>query len=286
MTRDPSRSIVPADTPFRGAKARKYALTAYAVLFFSFLYLPILLLVLLSVNDSQVMAPSFQGFTWRWYGVVFSSARLLHSIGASLMIGIASSVIATALAVLLALGLRRNIPFKSFILKVILLPILIPGVVAGVVYQMFFGYVGLTPDLWLTVLPVHITWVLPFAFLTVFPRIQGLDRGLEEAAADLGASGFTVFRRIVLPLIRPSIVATILFGFTLSFDEFVRTYFVVGDDLTVPVYLWNMLAEEMAPFLPAVGVVITLISVLASLLGFLMNSWARRRGTFLGDEHV
>lgn len=262
-----------------GATLRGCALGAYAALFFAVLYLPMLLLGVLSVNDSQTMSASFQGFTWRWYETVAASQPLVQAIRNSMVIGLLSSVIAVALAVTLALGFREDIPFKPLLLKIILLPILIPGIVAGVIYLMYFGYSGVSPGLFTTVLPAHVTWVLPFAFLTIFPRIQGLDRSLEEAAMDLGATRPAVFRRIILPIIRPGIIATTLFGFTLSFDEFIRTFMIVGRDRTIPVHLWELLSDQMAPFLPAVGVVVTLISVLVSLLGFIVSSWVDRTKT-------
>jgi ABC-type spermidine/putrescine transport system permease subunit II len=261
-----------------GSMFRTYALAVYVCGFFCFLYLPILLLVILSVNDSQVMTATFQGFTWRWYKAVAADPGLVGSIFNSMALGLVSSSIATAFAVLLALGFRHDFPLKPLLMKIILLPILIPGVVAGVVFLMFFGYGGIAPGLWTTVLSAHVTWVLPFAFLTIFPRINGLDRKLEEAAMDLGATRPMVFRRVTLPLIRPAIVATVLFGFTLSFDEFIRTFFISGRNRTVPVYLWELLSDQMAPFLPAVGVVVTAISVLASLIGFLVSAWAGRKG--------
>ncbi|MEP9368565.1 ABC transporter permease [Xanthobacter sp. VNH20] len=260
------------------SRLRSYLLTAYVTFFFCFLYLPILLLIALSVNDSQVMTATFHGFTWRWYETVVATEGLVRSIFSSLVLGLVSSSIATGLAVLMALGFRHDFPLKPLMMKIILLPILIPGVVSGVVFLMFFGYAGISQGLWTTVLPAHVTWVLPFAFLTVFPRINGLDRSLEEAAMDLGATRPMVFRRVILPQIQPAIVATILFGFTLSFDEFIRTFFISGRDRTVPVYLWELLSDQMAPFLPAVGVVVTAISVFASLLGFVVSAWAGRKG--------
>lgn len=275
---EPTRSTARQNA---GVAFRKFALVFYVVLFFCALYLPILLLMFLSVNNSDVMSASFQGFTWRWYQTVAASEGLLRSIFNSMAIGLLSSAIATAIAVMLALGFRHEFRFKSLLMQVILLPILIPGVVAGVVYLMFFGYAGISPGLWTTVLPTHVTWVLPFAFLTIFPRIHGLDRSLEEAAMDLGATRPMVFRRVVLPLIQPGIIATVLFGFTLSFDEFIRSFFVVGRERTVPVYLWDLLSDQMAPYLPAVGVVVTVISVVASLLGFIVSAWAGRRTTHL-----
>lgn len=257
-------------------RARRCALAAYACLFYAFLYLPILLLVALSFNDSQVIGLPFQGATLRWYEEVLGTPALMGAILNSMLLGAASATIATVLALLLALGFRAEFPLKGLLMKMLLLPILIPGIVGGIVHLIFFGLAGVPVGLWTTALPAHVTWVLPFAFLTLFPRLHGFDRSLEEAAMDLGAPPLSVFRLVVLPLIRPGIVATALFAFTLSFDEFIRTLFVVGNDRTVPVHLWTLLSDQMAPFLPAVGVVVMAISVLVSTLGFAVSARADR----------
>jgi ABC-type spermidine/putrescine transport system permease subunit II len=277
MRQAPIQVALPRRAPHVGAALRKWMLIGYVGAFFCALYLPIGLLVFLSVNDSRAMSASFGGFTGRWYETVFSSPPLLRSIFSSMWVGFLSSAVAVALAVTLALGLRQDFPLKRMLMKLVLVPILVPGIVVGVVSTMFFGFLAIPNGLWTTVLPTHITWVLPFAFLTIFPRVHGFDRSLEEAAMDLGATRLLVFRRIVWPLLRPSILATFLFGFTISFDEFIRTFFIVGPELTVPVHLWQLLSNQMAPFLPAVGVVIALISVVASVAGFLASAWAQNR---------
>ena len=264
------------DVRQRGERLRRLLLWGYAGLFYCFLYLPILLLVLLSFNDSQTIGLPFQGVTLRWYEEVLGSPDMLRSILNSVMLGIVSATVVTLLAVLMALGFRQEFPFKAVLMKIILLPILIPGIVGGVIYLVFFGFAEVEFGVWSTALPVHITWVLPFAFLTLFPRVHGLDRSLEEAAADLGARPLTVFTRVVLPIIKPGVIATAMFAFTLSFDEFIRTLFIIGNQRTVPVHLWTLLSDQMAPFLPAVGVVITVISMLVSGLGFAASARAGR----------
>jgi len=261
-----------------GERVRRVALGVYAGLFYCFLYLPIVLLVVLSFNDSQSIGLPLQGATLRWYAEVLGSSEMRASIANSVLLGIVSASIATLLALLLALGFRQDFPLKSLLMKVILLPILIPGIVSGVIYLIFFGYGEVRFGVWTSTLPVHITWVLPFAFLTLFPRVHGFDRSLEEAAADLGARPLTVFSRVVFPLIKPGIVATAMFAFTLSFDEFIRTLFVIGSQRTVPVHLWTLLSDQMAPFLPAVGVVIMAISMLVSFVGFAAAARTGRAG--------
>lgn len=261
----------------RVGRLRATALSVYAGLFYTVLYLPILLLVVLSFNDAQAIGLPFQGGTLRWYEQVFGSPEMLTSIANSVGLGIASAFIATVLALMLALGFRSDFAFKSLLMKVILLPILIPGIVGGVIYLIFFGYAEVQFGVWSTALPVHVTWVLPFAFLTLFPRLHGFDKSLEEAAADLGARPWMTFRRITFPIIKPGVVATAMFAFTLSFDEFIRTLFSIGNERTVPVHLWSLLSDQMAPFLPAVGVVIMAISMMVSLTGFALSARADRR---------
>jgi ABC-type spermidine/putrescine transport system permease subunit II len=256
---------------------RQKALWLYAGAFYFFLYAPILSLFVLSFNDSQLLGLPLKGFTLRWYEEVIRSPELMRALWNSFAIGIASSAIATAIALLMAIAFRREFPLKSLLMKVILLPILIPGIVSGVIFLAFFGYLEVPFGLWTTALIVHVTWVLPFAFLTLYPRLHGLDRSFEEAAMDLGAPPLVVFRRVLLPMIQPAIVATMLFGFTLSFDEFIRTFLVIRSERTIPVHLWTLLVGEMAPYLPAVGVVVMVVSIIASALGFAASAREHRR---------
>ncbi len=243
-------------------------LWAYAVTFYLFLYGPMLVVAVLSVNDSEIVGLPLKGFTLEWYRVVFERPELLSALLNSLALGAVTALIATALALLLALGFRYRFPLKGALLNLILLPIILPGVVAGTVLLIFFGMLGVRPSLWTTVLPVHVNWVLPFAFLTLYPRLHRFDRALEEAAMDLGARPLTVFRKIVLPLVKPGIIASVLFAFSLSFDEFVRTLFVIGFDQTLPVRFWSMILETLSPELSAVAVLIIVISVVTSIVGF------------------
>jgi spermidine/putrescine transport system permease protein len=246
----------------------------YAATVYLFLYGPMLVIAVLSVNDSQIVGLPLRGFTFEWYRLVFARPELLRALLNSLALGAVTAVVATTLALLLAFGFRYRFPLKGVLLNLILVPIILPGVVAGITLLIFFGMMGVRPSLWTTVLPVHVNWVLPFAFLTLYPRLHRFDRSLEEAAMDLGARPMTVFRTIVLPLVRPGIVASVLFAFSLSFDEFVRTLFVVGFDHTLPVRFWFMILETLSPELSAMAVMIILISVGTSIVAF---AFANRR---------
>jgi len=251
--------------------------TCYAALFYAFLYLPVAVLVVLSFNDSPAMGFPLLGVTTRWYGAVLADRELAAALVNSLLVGAASATVATALALLIGLGLRREFPLKSLVFPVILVPLVMPGIVSGVLLLVYAGLAGIKFGLWTTVLPAHVTWVLPFAFLTLQPPVQRLDRALEEAAMDLGARPGQVFRTVMLPILRPAMLATLLFSFTISFDEFVRTLFVISSDRTVPTYLWVLIVERTAPFLPAVGVVLMILSMSIATAGFLLGR--RNSGT-------
>jgi spermidine/putrescine transport system permease protein len=263
----------------RGKRTNFYqiALWTYAAIFFAFLYGPLLMIIFLSLNDSKITGFPFRGFTLRWYELVLQSQPLLAALANSVYVGIASAIIATALALMLALAFRHDFRGKRIMLYLIIAPIIIPGIIGGIVLLIFFGYLGVRPSLFTTVLVAHVNWVLPFAFLTLYPRLHKFDRSLEEAAMDLGARDWQVFSEIVFPIIRPGVVATALFAFSLSFDEFIRTIFTVGSDRTIPVQFWVLLVEELTPELPAMAVLVVLLSIFTSLIGFLFIRRADRK---------
>jgi len=253
------------------------ALIIYTTAFYLFLYGPIAIIVLLSFNNSEITGLPFRGATTHWYEVVFARPDLMSALFNSVALGFISAAIATAMAFFLGLSFRRGYVGQQLVLGLVLLPIILPGILGGIVLLIFFGYLGIRPSLYTTVLVAHINWVLPFAFLTLNARLQGFDRAVEEAAMDLGARTYQVMARVVLPIIRPALIATLLFSFSLSFDEFIRTLFVMGYDRTVPVVLWSAIVDRLAPELPAMAVITILISTAGSLCGFAFAARAGKR---------
>jgi len=251
--------------PFR---AWKVALWVYAGTFFFVLYAPLVTIAVLSFNESEITGFPIAAFSLRWYRAVLGNPVLLAAFWHSVVVGVATALVATALALGLALAFRHDFRGKGVLLNLVLVPLVIPGIIGGIVLLIFFGYAEVRSSLMSTVLVAHVNWVLPFAFLTLYPRVHRFDQTLEEAAMDLGAHPRQIFLRIVLPIIRPGIIATALFSFSLSFDEFIRTVFVVGEERTVPVQFWTMIVDRLAPELPAMAVVIILISMAVALLGF------------------
>jgi spermidine/putrescine transport system permease protein len=263
-----------------GAIPRGYriALGIYAAVFYFVLYGPLVMIAVLSFNQSNIIGFPIRGFSLAWYEKVFRTPEFMAAFFNSVVIGVVAALIATALALCLALGFRREFPLKTALFNLVLAPIVMPGIVGGIVLLLFFGYLGFRPSLWTTVLVAHVNWVLPFAFLALYPRVHNFDRSLEEAAMDLGARSLGVFWHVVYPIIRPGLIATFLFSFSLSFDEFIRTLFVTGYDRTVPVMFWSMIVDELSPELPAMAVIIILVSATTSLFGVLASRGAGRTG--------
>lgn len=255
--------------PYRGLKI---LLNCYTIGLLCILYLPLVVVGILSFSETGSMSFPMGEPTTRWYHEVFSNHALLTSLVRSLTLGIATAVISTSLALMMALAFRHDSKLKVMALGLIFLPLLLPGVVGGAVLFVFYSLVGVQNGIWTTVLPSHIIYVLPFAFLTLMPRMQGFNRQIEEAAIDLGARTRQVFTLIIWPMLRPAIFATALFAFTLSFDEFIRTLFVSGYDRTVPVLFWTTITDQGAPYLPAMAVVIMTVSLTASAIGFSLGN--------------
>lgn len=259
------------------SKLWRGTLWTYAMIFYVVLYVPILIMVALSFNDSPAVGLPFRAFTLKWYSEAFQGGQFMEALWNSVLMGVSSAIIGTTLALLITLGMRHRFPLKNGVLPLVLIPIVTPGIVAGILMLVFVGLTGIPYGLWTAVLPAHITWVTPFAFLTLYPLVRRFDRSLEEAAMDLGANPWNVFRRVMFPIIRPALIATLLFSFTISFDEFIRTLFVISSHRTVPVYLWVLVTEQVSPFLPAIGVLMVVISMSVAGVGFLVVGRSNRR---------
>jgi len=233
----------------------------YASLLLVFLYLPIITIAVLSFHDSPVNALPWQGFTSRWYARALTNPDLAKAFLNSLLLGMAVGLCAAATATAMALAFR--IPFygKTLVLALILMPLMTPPLVHGVSLVLFWRLNGLALSITSSVFVGHLTFVLPFVFLTIFPRVHRFDRSLEHAAMDLGATRAQTFWRITFPLMRPGIIAGGVLGFTLSFDEFLRTFFLTSRELTLPLYLWTLVTNDLSPQSSAVATMVVLFSL-------------------------
>jgi spermidine/putrescine transport system permease protein len=254
---------VPVPRRRRGllAFAREHLLTAYAILAFVYLLLPIAVVIAFSFNDPQGRFNYvWQGFTldhWRNWDAV---PGLRDAIVLSLQVALISSLLATVLGTLIGLALvRYGFRGRGATNLLIFLPMSTPEIVLGASLLALFLNLHLATG-FTTIVIAHIMFNISFVVVTVKARLVGFDRHLEEAAMDLGANEWTTFRKVTLPLIAPGILAAFLLAFALSVDDFVITYFNSGSEVTFPLFVWGA-ARVGAP--PQVNVIGTAIFVLA-----------------------
>jgi ABC-type spermidine/putrescine transport system permease subunit II len=251
------------------------AFTAIAALVLSFLYVPVLTLIILSFNNSVGVSLPWAGFTVRWYIEALSNIGAFNAFGNSIKLGIGVGIISTLIGLLAGLAFRRAIAGRPVVLASLLIPLLIPGIVLAVAQAVLWNVAGWTMQLWSSTLIGHLVYTCPFAFLTIFPRLHRFDPNIEYAAMDLGASPAVTFATIVLPQIAPGLIASFLFCFTLSFDEFVRTLFLIGTENTLPIYLWSIILNNPSPQTSAIAILSMAFSLVTVAVGSLL---LRRRG--------
>jgi spermidine/putrescine transport system permease protein len=255
----------------RRARLMRGALTGWGCLMYAFLFAPVLLLVLLSFNRNRYGSFPITGFTTEWYSSVLQSPDLQTAIKTSLVIAAEVTGIGAVVGTAAAFPLvRSRLRFRSLLRVAFTLPIMIPGVLIGVSLLSFFTnvlHLQLTTQ---TAVIGQSVYTTPYVLLIVAARLQGLDRSLERAASDLGANAFQRFFRIVLPLIAPAIFAGALFAFTMSLDEFVITYFVIGAQITLPIYIYTQIKFGITPAINAVATILIVGSLSISGLGLLM----------------
>ncbi|MDX2188132.1 MAG: ABC transporter permease [Opitutaceae bacterium] len=250
-----------------GQKALKLGLRTWTILGFLFLYLPIAVLVVYSFNSSRLGA-EWQGFTWKWYAQLSAHKQLLRAAQNSLVVAtvttLASIVLGTGGAWLLH---RYRYRAADSLQTLIALPMVMPEILMGVSLLVFFTTIGMNLG-FTTVIIAHTTFCFPFVLVAVQARLKGLDPSLEEAALDLGATPWRAFWLVILPCLRPAILAGALMAFTLSMDEIIVTYFTSSAaSATLPMRIFGMAKVGLNPMLNALStlfIVVTAAVVLFS----------------------
>jgi spermidine/putrescine transport system permease protein len=258
------RGSRPAALSRAWAFVRHHVLTAYSILFFAYLMLPIAVVVVFSFNR-----PAGR-FNYTWKHFTFGNWTHWNAIpgiqGAlelSLEIALAASLIATGLGTLMALALvRYGFRGRGTTNLVVFLPLATPEVVLGAsLLTLFLNFSSaFTLGFW-TILIAHVMFCVSFAVVTVKARLISFDRHLEEAAMDLGANEWTTFWKVTLPLIAPAILASLLLCFAISVDDFVVTYFVAGTRTTFPIFVWGAARVATPPQINVIGTAIFGIAV-------------------------
>lgn len=248
---------------------KKNSLTSiiYLCLIYTFLYLPILILIVFSFNSSKVNA-LWQGFTFKWYLKLLNDKQILNALKNTLIVAFTSTIISTILGTLTAVGMYKfKFKGKKVLDGLLYIPVVIPEIVLGIALLAFFSMVKVSLGL-PTLIIAHVTFCIPFVVIVVKSRIAGFDISLEEAAMDLGATKLKTFTNITLPIIMPGIIAGILLSFTLSMDDVITSFFVYGpESATLPIKIFSMVKTGVSPEINALSTIMLLVTLSLALLG-------------------
>jgi spermidine/putrescine transport system permease protein len=259
------------------ARVTRWLLSTYALLVYVFLFFPIVLLVLFSFNANRYGTFPITGWTLTWYRQAFSDYQVHDAVSTTLKVALQVTLVSTVVGTCAAFPLvRSRLPFREGIRIIFILPIMIPGLLIGVSLLVLFTgtfHWTLSPE---TAVIGQSVYTTPFVILLVAARLQGFDTALERAAADLGANAFQRLRRVVLPLILPAIVAGALFAFTLSLDEFIITYFLIGGHNTLPIFIYTQVKFGITPEVNAVATMLLGASLLLLAIAFALPQLVRR----------
>ncbi|MGI6853938.1 ABC transporter permease [Mesorhizobium sp. 1B3] len=248
-------------------------LTALTALVYIFMFAPIIVVVVLSFNAADYGGFPFTGLSFRWFSKLVQNEAIVGAFVTSATLGVLTSLIGTLVAMLAALALvRHRVDGSKMIGLLAIAPLLIPETVLAVGLLLLLRALDL-PKTFLLLLAGHILITLPFALLVLQARLAGLGRSFEEAASSLGASAFSVFREITLPLSLPAMFAAILFSFTISFDNLTASLFWRPSGVeTVPTQIFAMLKDSVSPEINALGTVMVAVTVGLSLLAGAVSS--------------
>lgn len=262
-------------------------LAVFLALFIIFLYGPFIVMGILSFQQGPEGGPQFPIISWStfWYQHVLGLAPptrvaplpIGEALLRSLTLAFATMVVSTVLGTLTAQAFRSQFKGSGFVFYLVVLGMMVPGVLLGLGMSLVANNVGVARTWWGTAFVLHVVYTFPFAFLVMLAIFNRFDARVEEAAWALGVPPVRTFRKVTFPIIFPGILSAMLFAFTLSYDEFPRTLFTGGSEVTMPIAIYGTFAVEIHPNLFAFGVLTTLFSfALLAVYGILMTASVRR----------
>lgn len=254
----------------------------YMSLVIAFLYLPILVLIIFSFNDTKSRSV-FTGFTFDWYKKLFENELIMTSLGNTIIVAVVASVIATILGTAAAVGISkmRKLP-KATIMQVTNIPIMNPEIVTGVSLMLLFVFFAARMNFefgFRTLIIAHITFDVPYVVLNVMPKIRQLDANMYEAAQDLGCGPIRSFFKVILPEIMPGIISGFLMAFTFSLDDFVVSYFTSGATAqTLPLTIYAMTRRKVSPEINALSTIIFMVILVVLIVKNFVERGSAKKG--------
>ena len=247
-------------------KGYRVGLSVISWALYIFMYLPILVVAVFSFNLSKY-STTWTGFTTKWYAILFSNQLALSAAKNTLILAGWSTLLSTLLGTMLGYALHRyRFPGKKVVGWAMYIPVVIPDILMAVALVLFYGMLRDSLGIFQlglgTMIFSHITFQIPFVAIVVRSRMVGLDPALEEAARDLGASGWRVFRYVTLPLTLPGIISGALLAFTLSLDDFVVSFFTSGPgSTTLPILIYSSVKRGITPDINALSTIMVALSI-------------------------
>ncbi|MEM1267201.1 MAG: ABC transporter permease [Pseudomonadota bacterium] len=268
-------------------KSLRLLLAVYTALFIAFLYGPFIVMGILSFQKGPDGGPQFPIIEWStfWYQHVLGFAPpsrvaplpIGEALTRSLTLAFATMVVSTVLGTLTAQAFRTRFKGSGIVFYLVVLGMMVPGVLLGLGMALVASQMGIDRNWWSTAFVLHVVYTYPFAFLVMLAIFNRFDKSIEEAAWALGVPPGRTFRKVTFPIIFPGVLSAMLFALTLSYDEFPRTLFTGGSDVTMPIAIYGTFAVEIHPNLFAFGVLTTLFSfALLAVYGILMGISVRK----------
>ena len=262
-------------------KKKQPIFNIYIVLMLIFFYLPIIYTIFYSFNETKSLT-HFSGFSLRWYEKMFADRTMMEAIWYTFIIAIIATVVSTIVGTITAIGLSKSKRIVQNIVEQINnLPIMNPEIVTAVGLLMLFASIKGIEKGFVTLLLAHIMFCIPYVILSVTPKLRTLDPNLTEAAMDLGATPWQALTKVIVPQIMPGIVSGALIAFTMSFDDFVISYFVTGNGVNnISTLVWTM-SKRINPSINALStiiiVIITIGLILANVVPLLKDKKEKKR---------
>ena len=239
---------------------------AYVALLYGFIFLPVVVLILFSFQESRVPIPPFNGPSLKWYAAVFADARMMGALVNSVVVAIVSSIVSVILGFLAAFSLARHrIRFGTLIQGLLTAPLTVSYLIIAMGLLITFNALGIPKSL-LTIGIGHVVINLPLCFAIIYSQMGEHQANIERAARDLGAREWQVMTLVTVPLLWPAIFASFFLSITFSWDEFIIAFMVSRFDVTLPVEIWSMLRSGLNPKTNAVGSLVFLISFVIVLV--------------------
>ena len=245
----------------------KLSMGLYVALCFAFFYIPIFVTMIFSFNSSKSLT-KFTGFSMQWYTQLINNSEIMSAVWVSVSVAILATLISTILGTITAIGLSRNRKLiKEWILNINNVPIMNPEIVTAIGLMLLFTAMKIEKG-YVTMLLAHISFCTPYVITSVYPKVRELDNNIANAAMDLGATPWQALTKVIIPMIKPGIYAGVLLAFTMSFDDFVISYFVSGNGvMNISMIVYNMTKRTN----PTINALSTIVIVVIFMMVAIVN---------------